>query len=353
MEPDQWSEFMTSFWNTETMYHESVLMVADARGETEAVLLFEPESIVAVRDSTLRIVYEEGADWVFADGKLRLPPGSRAARLTRAQLFPDAPDRQTVPRTDGQGYVYTEEGHFFHEHQLFVTYTHRPDAWKGPVPRLQERNLAETLRKLRAGLPLTVVLYGDSISEGYNASGFHSGREPVAPFLPAWGELFAEALRRAYGSPVQFRNASLAGKDTVWGAERVGELVSPWRPDLVVLAFGMNDGTGRRPPDEFRRNLEAIMADVRKANPHAEFVLVSPMLANPATRFHGNQSDYRLMMEAMTGEGVAMADMTAVHAELLKRKRYHDMTGNHLNHPNDFLMRWYAQQVAGLLVENL
>ncbi len=35
--------------------------------------------------------------------------------------------------------------------------------------------------------------------------------------------------------------------------------------------------------------------------------------------------------------------MTTTHADLLKRKRFQDFTGNNVNHPNDFLVRAYAQ----------
>jgi hypothetical protein len=52
----------------------------------------------------------------------------------------------------------------------------------------------------------------------------------------------------------------------------------------------------------------------------------------------------------MTKPGIALADMTSVHQELLRTKAYVDMTGNGLNHPNDFLTRWYAQVIGSLLV---
>ena len=47
--------------------------------------------------------------------------------------------------------------------------------------------------------------------------------------------------------------------------------------------------------------------------------------------------------------GVATANMTGVHQELLRHKSFLDMTGNNINHPNDFLSRWYAQFVSEML----
>jgi len=45
-----------------------------------------------------------------------------------------------------------------------------------------------------------------------------------------------------------------------------------------------------------------------------------------------------------------VADMQSIHHALLKHKRYIDMTGNNVNHTNDFLTRVYAQVVSSLLL---
>jgi hypothetical protein len=222
------------------------------------------------------------------------------------------------------------------------------------IPAFEGDKLGKTLCKLKKGLNLKVILYGDSISAGYNASGFTG----APPFQPCWGELFAEKLRRTYGTEITFLNPSVAGMASGWGLENVEELVSRHMPDLVVLAFGMNDGTGRLAPEDFINNIEAIMEDVRKHNTEAEFILVAPMLPNklaglpdfPEMSFWGEQENYLEALKRLEGEGTAVADMTSVHRELLKVKRYCDMTGNHVNHPNDFLSRWYAQVVSALLV---
>lgn len=44
--------------------------------------------------------------------------------------------------------------------------------------------------------------------------------------------------------------------------------------------------------------------------------------------------------------------MTEVHRKLLERKSFADMTGNNVNHPNDFLARWYAQYIVGMLKDS-
>ena len=48
-------------------------------------------------------------------------------------------------------------------------------------------------------------------------------------------------------------------------------------------------------------------------------------------------------------EGVAVANVTHVHSSLLERKQYADMTGNNINHANDYLARVYAQTLLRTL----
>ncbi len=50
--------------------------------------------------------------------------------------------------------------------------------------------------------------------------------------------------------------------------------------------------------------------------------------------------------EEITG---AVANFQSAHKYLLKTKGYSDLTGNNVNHPNDFLIRLYAQVVASKL----
>jgi hypothetical protein len=44
--------------------------------------------------------------------------------------------------------------------------------------------------------------------------------------------------------------------------------------------------------------------------------------------------------------------MTSAWEEFLRRKKDHDLTGNGVNHPNDFGHRVYAQILSSLLVDD-
>ena len=343
---------MDPFWQGTTMYNESVLMVSHAGELPEANLLFAPIEIISVRSARLDQEYLENVDWVLEGGKLKLTPNSRIPYLSTDELYySNYIEGVTIPMVNGRAVLY-QEGSYFHDRQIVITYTHAANAWEGPVPQLADNTLTSTFSKLRNGEPLTIVLYGDSIADGSNGSNFVS----APPYLPSWGELVAQTLEDHYGSHITFLNQSVGGTASQWGAAQAANRVAAHNPDLVIVAFGMNDGSGTGvgdgvSPSVFKNNILSIINTVRATNPNAEFVLVGTTLPNSETIFLDQQPYYftQLQSIANTMTGVAAANMTAVHSELLEHKTFIDMTGNNVNHPNDFLSRWYAQFIVGML----
>jgi acyl-CoA thioesterase-1 len=101
----------------------------------------------------------------------------------------------------------------------------------------------------------------------------------------------------------------------------------------------------------FRADVAGIVSRVRTEAPHTEFILVAPMrpTANcdfvERTRF----PQYRDALADLCGDGIALADMTALWTDALRRKAEIDLSGNGLNHPNDFGHRLYAQTILAML----
>src|SRR4030095_9560760 len=94
----------------------------------------------------------------------------------------------------------------FHRRQVEVTYTHAR-GWAGLTPQCDDEVVPGTIRGLGAADPVRVALTGDSISEGYNASGFCR----VPPYQAAYGALVAAGLEQAYGSAIELHNFAVAG----------------------------------------------------------------------------------------------------------------------------------------------
>jgi len=345
------NKYLEPFWKADTIYDETILPLKEGNGLAEAKLLFKAKKIIAVKDGNLNKEFIRGTDWIYKNGKIILPAGSTAPYFDKNELIfnkekPGWCQQGVKPGT----FVLFHEGFYFPSKQLKITYLReRNDKWKGPVPASAKSLLPKTISKLLKKDTLKIVDYGDSITEGANASGMESINVP--PFMPKWANLITYDLQAHYHSPVNSVNLGVGGKDSKYGVENVIAKVLPQKPDLTIIAFGMNDGTSKVEPEQFRKNIKYIIDNIRKDNPDAEFILVCPMLANPTTVFSGNQELYKAVLNSLTGKGIVIADMTGVHKELLKHKSYQDMTGNNINHPNDYLIRWYAQFISGLLIQ--
>ncbi len=206
------------------------------------------------------------------------------------------------------------------------------------------------LARLKERQDLHMLIIGDSISAGYSASS-HVG---VAPREPSYSVRVAAGLQRTYKADIFLNNISVPGWRASQGADQVqASHIADTHPDLVIIAFGMND-VDSHDPGAYRDSIQRIIRDIQTVSPETEFILVAPMVGNkdwPATPVD-QFALYRDQLASLTGTGVVMADMTAIWKGLLERKTFFDLTGNGLNHPNDFGHRLYAQVLLCLLVND-
>jgi acyl-CoA thioesterase I len=339
------------FWLSTVMDGESVLFIKEgAAAVPKASLLFEPTRVISVRSSSGEVVYEEGRDYLWRPGtkELSLPTSSRIPFKTPQDLRRPAKSQPyALTHRDGKGEILFGAGHEYHDMQTLVSYAHR-GAWAGPVTTFAGDRLPRTIDKLARKQALSIALLGDSISTGCNASGWAK----VAPFQPPYQDLVVQNLERAYGAPVTLKNFAVGGTDTAWGLANIGKVIDA-KPDLVILAFGMNDAAGR-PAKEYQASIQGMVDAVRRTQPVTEFILVASMLGNRdwTALHHELFPQYRDALAELCKPGVVLADMTGVWTELLKHKKDWDLTGNGVNHPNDFGHRLYAQTLSALLIRN-
>ncbi|WP_256009544.1 SGNH/GDSL hydrolase family protein [Desertivirga xinjiangensis] len=341
-------DYLQPFWKADTI-HDEIVQIIKYGDRTEGTLLFDSRQIVSVRSANLEKTYKKDKDWAYESGKIILPARSNIPFIDKDSLVfsVEKPNWSMKGKTPGT-FVLFNEGGYFRTMQIAVTYiAEQPHKWTGPVPVFADKMLPGTLRKLKKKEPFKVVFYGNSIETGANSSGFQN--EP--PYMPSWPELIVYQLRQTYGQQVQFDNQSVGGMLAQWGSDYAIQRVVPQKPDLVIIGFGMNDGTFNVSPETYRRNVEAIIDKVTVDIPDAEFILIAPMLANPFATQSSIQASYKAELDKLARTGIVVADITGVHQELLKRKSYQDMTGNNVNHPNDYLARWYAQFISGILIK--
>ncbi len=330
------------FWEGGSVWEETVLLLSENGEAPRARLFFRPDKIIEVKAACGGKIYSEGTDWTAdADGNITAAAGSDMPFMTRGELvFPDYREGKCFEAKAGGGYVLFRTEGYFHKRQLTVTYTHS-DSWTPDLGLMGGDRLARFKKMLAEKSSARLCFYGDSITTGCDSSKMHG----LPPFMPGWPDLVHRELERRYETHIEKVNTAVGGMNSDWGVENAWERLGSRRPDLAVIAFGMNDGTQKMSPEKFKANITEIKKQALNANPNAEFLLVSTTTANPETRFDGLQREYYSVLLECAGPGDAVVNMTALHDTLLSRKSFQDMTGNNINHPNDFLIRLYAQAI--------
>jgi hypothetical protein len=152
-------------------------------------------------------------------------------------------------------------------------------------------------------------------------------------------------------------NESVGGMSSKWGAKKIKEILKEnpeFHFNLTIIAWGMNDSSGKLSPRKYIKNIKIQMKLIQRVNPQAEFILIASSLPNPNwDHAHADildQYEAELQKLAKKSKGrIAVANLTHMWHDILKCKSYYDLTGNGINHPNDFGHTIYAHVLAGLL----
>lgn len=352
-------KYMLPIWESQVVYNETVCFIKNQDGTFPIEQLTYPiAKVLEVRDSSLKMVYEQGKDYEIIDGGIRLLADTNICHFAFDEFYlKAAPSSTSVVKSNKypDRYLKLGDGSYFYTHQVCVSYI-RTQAYNGPSVRDDGERIPLTIEKLKQKESVKIVWYGDSITTGSSVSGWQFAN--VAPYTPIFSDQVTERLQNFYGyRDIHSVNTAVGGW-TAGGAkspEEVTDKVLQYSPDLVVLAFGMNDGGGAINAgfrQTFQTDIETIISYVRRFLPDCEFLLVSTMLPNPDSE--GNPANHKDCLKALLNlvdeyEGIALADMTSMSDWLLQRKDFQDM-GDNLVHPTDFLSRIYAQVLLNTLI---
>jgi acyl-CoA thioesterase I len=277
------------------------------------------------------INYEEGRDYTtdYARGTVTRLPGSRL------------PDFRTHVLYGQLAFDHTKFSHSSNQ-AFFVFADYTPAAlvfW--PIQTSQADRLRATRAKLLAGAPVTLVAFGDSITAGGEAS---------APRLIFW-QRWADHLQEKYPQArINAINAATGGDNTTRGLQRLSGKVLAAHPDLVLIAFGMNDHNQRGVPvADFASQLRSMIARIRAATT-AEIILLSTFPPNPQWLHSSHRmAEYAAATaDVAAATGCAYADVFNNWQAMAARKRPEDFLANNINHPNDFGHEIYYRVLAAL-----
>jgi len=330
-------QYLEPFWNSDTIYNETVLLYSANGKPAEGRLLYRPVEIRSVKSFDLTKSYNVVIDYTVRDNIITRP--QKSGMPFRADT--------SFNKKDLDWFNIASQW-------VVVTYTHH-DKWNGPVPHYKGNLLPHTIAKLKSKSPLKIEAYGMSITRGMNVSGYDS----IAPYMPTYVDLFARQLQKKYHyNDIKLFNAGLPGSDANWGAQYADLYINPIKPDLVIVDFGMNDFWSYT-PEQFKAYIQTIIKKAKAANPKVEFLLLSNMKFDPdyladsdknKTFYQTNMEGYSHVLRDMETTGIVNLDMYSLSDAIYHKKKAKDCLVNPL-HPNDYMARWYAQGMAQLLIK--
>lgn len=195
-----------------------------------------------------------------------------------------------------------------------------------------------TLEKLRRGDAVTVVMWGDSVTAGGDAT-------PGNSFAEVFPRLLQDRFPLAKVTAV---NAGVGATTTDMRLPKLKDEVLSHRPDLVVVEF-VND-MGYTEAHE-RKNMEAAIAAIRDVG--ADVILITPhftmpeMMGLPDARGRETRDTVRVLRKVAKEQRVGLADVSRRWEHLaLEGIPYVIYLENGINHPDD---RGHAMFVKELL----
>jgi acyl-CoA thioesterase-1 len=137
----------------------------------------------------------------------------------------------------------------------------------GPQAVSGDRRLSHLADRLAAGLPMRIIAFGSSSTEGYGAS------SPAA----SYPSRLQDALNAAW-SPrrqVVVLNRGIHGEDADDMARRLPAVIAE-HPDLIIWQTGSNDPLLNLPLDRFVQETSAGVQEIQAA--HIDLMLMEPQL---------------------------------------------------------------------------
>ena len=346
--------YVLPIWEGNTVFYETAMFMGEIG---ECKLLYTPSKILGVYDYGLQKEYIEGLDFVLEGNTIKRLQGGSMPYADFEDIYSPVPAQYEIAveksrcpdYVKGREYMTYGEADTYTKKQFAISYIHE-DKWSGKLPQGKATRFMNTHSKLSKGKSLKVVVYGDSITTGCNSSGTDLGGN-VPPYADSFPVMIQKKLSSIYHAEVDLRNVAVGGWATINGLNAFDQRVLSEKADLLILGYGMNDrGT---PLESYKAMIADMVCRFRGENPQGEVVLIAPMLPNVETDWLKNQPLFAEKLYELDRESpfVSVADMTQIHWDILaKGKRYRDMTGNNINHPNDFIARVYAQVILKTLL---
>lgn len=174
--------------------------------------------------------------------------------------------------------------------------------------RFHER-ITQKARDVSAS-PVLIVAFGDSVTQGYTRA------NTIEPKY-VYHQRLKEQLETRYPlTTFSVINAGVAGFTAEGSLSRLNRDVIRYQPDLVVIAFGLNDAVvlGRGGLEQFQNALQT-MIDKTRSETESDLILLTPnfMVTADNANIHPTEHHYLAGLLPVQTEGVL-----ALYAEIIR-----------------------------------
>ncbi|MCK5126826.1 MAG: PEP-CTERM sorting domain-containing protein [candidate division Zixibacteria bacterium] len=100
-----------------------------------------------------------------------------------------------------------------------------------------------------------------------------------------WIPQVEQALNALYTGTATFYAEGQSAQNSSRGAEVIGGLMSQYAPDVVVMGFAINDGTGAYDETARRQNIESMVSSIRNYDSNTEIIFFNIISPEDVTGF--------------------------------------------------------------------
>lgn len=230
------------------------------------------------------------------------------------------------------------------DHLFPILETAYPEPVK-PSPTPAEKLLPNTLQKLRAGQPLRILAWGDSVTDGSYLPDPDNQRwqaQLVTRLRERFPKANIELITEAWGG----RNTGSYLAEPAGSAHNYDEKVLAMKPDLIVSEFVNDAGLN---PQQVEQRYARLLADFQKIG--AEWVIFTPHYVRPdwmgISKERDIDDDPRPYVHGLrqfaTHHQVPLAETSLRYGRLWRQGiPYTTLLVNSINHPNAYGMKLFA-----------
>ena len=228
------------------------------------------------------------------------------------------------------------------------------------------KKLAEKQQNLYADAAVTIVAFGDSVTQGCfecytdREDGIHTEFDTKE----CYSRKFVQILQTLYPrAQINLINSGISGDSTKKALERIDYAVLRYHPDLVICSFGLNDVTKGYPElDGYGARLDEIFKKIKATG--AECIFMTPNMINSNTDRHVKNSEAYINLaerlaklqnegvmdaymakakEVATENGVVVCDCYAKWKRLYEcGADITELLSNKINHPTREMNKLFA-----------